>query len=147
MSTSIRSYRPDDKSRLVEIFHLNVPKHFGIEELKGLESYLDKPPETYYVIEVDNKVVGASGCAVEENLSGTITWIFLHPESAGQGLGRALVEHCLAILKKDDRVKKFRAKTSQTAYKFFERMGFSLIRTEKDYWAKGLDLYDMEMLA
>ena len=31
------------------------------------------------------------------------------------------------------------------AYRFFEKFGLVLIKTEKDYWGKGLDLYWMEM--
>jgi ribosomal protein S18 acetylase RimI-like enzyme len=43
-------------------------------------------------------------------------------------------------------VKKLVVRTSQLAYKFFERLGYHLIRTEKDYWGKGLDLYLMEQV-
>ncbi len=145
MSLIIRSYKPKDRSRLVEIFMLNVPKHFARKEVIDLEEYLDKLPETYYSIEVDGVIVGGVGCVVEKDLSGSITWIFMHPDFTGQGLGRVAVDHCLTILKKDNRIKVFKARTSQTAFQFFEKMGFLLIRTEKDYWAEGIDLYDMEM--
>ena len=112
----------------------------------SLIGYLDKLPETYYCIEVDEVIVGGVGCVVEEDLSGSVTWIFMHPDYAGQGLGRAAVGHCLKILKKDERVKVFKARTSQTAYQFFEKLGFQVTSTQKDYWAEGLDLYIVEMV-
>lgn len=145
MSFTIRSYKPEDRARLIEVFNLNVPKHFDPKEVKDLEGYLNELPETYYSIEVGGMIVGGVGCVVEEDLSGSITWIFMHPDFVGQGLGRAAVEHCFCTLRKDERVKMFRARTSQTAYRFFEKMGFKVMSTKKDYWAEGLDLYDMEM--
>ena len=145
MSHSIRPYKPADRAKLIEVFMLNVPKHFDPKEVNDLEGYLDKLPETYYTIEVDGTIVGGVGCVVEQDLSGSITWIFMHPNYAGQGLGRAAVEHCLSILKNDERVNVFKARTSQTAYRFFEKMGFQVKAIQKDYWAEGLDLYVVEM--
>ncbi len=145
MSTIIRSYKEEDRPRLIEVFNLNVPEHFAAAELKDLEGYLDKLPETYSIIEVDDKIVGGVGCVVEKDLSGSITWIFTDPEYARRGLGKMAVEHCFDILKQDKRVTVFKARTSQTAYRFFEKVGFHVTHTQKDYWADGLDLYAMEM--
>jgi ribosomal protein S18 acetylase RimI-like enzyme len=36
-------------------------------------------------------------------------------------------------------------RTSQLAYKFYQKVGFELEKTEKDFWAKGFDLYQMKM--
>jgi len=36
-------------------------------------------------------------------------------------------------------------RTSQHAYKFYEKMGFELVKITNDYWAKNFDLYLMQM--
>ena len=142
----IRSYKPEDKERLLEIFRLNIPKYFDKTELNDFIEYLEENPETYLTIEVDSKIVGGIGYYVNENdKSGRITWIFFDPKYSGQGLGKKSVEYCLKLLSEDDRVNKFTVSTSQLAYKFFEKFGYKTIRAEKDYWGIGLDLYEMEM--
>ena len=106
---------------------------------------LDQRGETYFTIERENKIVGGIGYSVKESdKSGRITWLFLHPNSSRYGLGTRAVEHCLNILELNPVVEKFVVTTSQLAYKFFGKFGFDLIRTEKDHWGKGLDLYLME---
>lgn len=63
---------------------------------------------------------------------------------ASQRLGRESVEHCLKLFRKDQSVEKLIVTTSQFAYRFFEKFGYTIKRIEKEYWGKGLDLYEME---
>lgn len=143
----IRPYKPGDKESLLKIFRLNTPKYFHRNELNAFKEYLEKKPGTYLTIEVDSNIVGGTGYYVNENdKSGRITWIFFDPGYAGQGLGKQSVEYCLKLLSKDDRVEKFIVRSSQLAYKFFEKFGYSINRIDKNYWGKGLDLYEMEKL-
>ena len=141
----IRPYITSDKEKLVEIFKLNTPKYFVREELKDFETYLQEQSETYFTIEYKKEIVGGIGCYVKQSdNSGRITWIFFHPNFSGHGLGTKAVEHCLSILKANTHVEKLIVTTSQLAYKFFEKFGYALIKTQKDYWGKGLDLYLMQ---
>ncbi len=141
----IRPYKPNDKEDLLKIFSLNTPKYFDKNELNDFEEYLEEKAETYLTIEVDNNIVGGTGYYINKNdKSGRITWIFFEPKHSGQGLGKQSMEYCLELLGKDHRVEKFIVTTSQLAYKFFEKFGYSINRIEKDYWGKGLDLYEME---
>ncbi|HKO82296.1 MAG TPA: GNAT family N-acetyltransferase [Chitinophagaceae bacterium] len=141
----IRSYQIPDKEELVQIFKLNTPKYFDPKEVKDFEEYLVQYGDTYLTIEHDNKIVGGAGYYINsKNKSGHITWIFFHPDFAGLGLGKQTVEYCLTIFKSNPAVEKLVVTTSQFAYKFFEKFGYQLIRTEKDYWGQGLDLYLME---
>jgi len=36
-------------------------------------------------------------------------------------------------------------RTTQLMYRFCQKSGFELIKTEKDFWAEGFDLYQMEL--
>jgi N-acetylglutamate synthase-like GNAT family acetyltransferase len=141
----IRPYKPNDKESLLEIFRLNTPKYFDKNELNDFEEYLEEKSETYLTIEVDNNIVGGTGYYINENdKSGRITWIFFDPNYYGIGLGKQSVEYCLELLSKNERVEKFIVTTSQLAYKFFEKFGYSINRIEKNHWGDGLDLYEME---
>lgn len=138
-------YTPKDKLTLIELFNLNVPVYFAPHELGEFLTYLEIKNETYLCIYHENKIVGGVGYDYkEEDKSGRINWIFLHPNCKAKGLGRQAVKFCITKLTKDKRVEKLVVRTSQLAYKFFEHFNYKLIKIEKDYWATGLDLYLME---
>jgi len=142
----IRKYNQKDRPELIEIFKLNTPKYFDSNEVKDFEEYLDQNADTYLTIEIENRIAGGTGYQITDNYTiGRITWIFFHPDFSGLGLGRQSVEYCLNIFKTNPSIKKLVVTTSQLAYKFFEKFGYKLTYTEKDYWGKGLDLYTMEI--
>ena len=142
----IRPYHPSDKLALVEILKLNVPTYFDQKEVAEFEEYLKEHATTYLTIEHQDKIVGGTGYLLtDDNTIGHIRWIFFHPDYAGHGLGGEAMKYCLATFKSVPTVKKLIVTTSQLAYTFFEKFGLVLIKTEKDYWGKGLDLYWMEM--
>jgi ribosomal protein S18 acetylase RimI-like enzyme len=141
----IRPYTVADKPTLLEIFKLNTPQYFDPGEVKDFDAYLDTNGDTYLIIEHENKIVGGAGYRITQNNTiANITWIFFHPDSAGLGLGKKSVDHCLAIFKSMPTVEKLVVTTSQLAYKFFEKFGLTLVKTETDYWGPGLHLYLME---
>ncbi|MES1225790.1 MAG: GNAT family N-acetyltransferase [Bacteroidota bacterium] len=141
----IRPFKQTDKEQLIEIFKLNTPTYFDRKELADFEDYLAEHSGTYLTIEHEGKIAGGTGYYIKDSdKSGRITWIFFHPECAGLGLGKQAVQHCLTILKSNPAIEKLVVTTSQLAYKFFEKFGYTLVQTEKDYWGQGLDLYLME---
>jgi len=142
----IRPYKYTDRKELVEIFKLNIPAYFDPKELTDFEEYLEQNSASYLIIEYENKVVGGAGYNFQEKDNiGRITWIFFHPNYKGLGLGKKMVARCLSILKLNVALEKVVVTTSQLAYRFFEKFGFLLKKTEKDYWGAGLDLYVMEL--
>ena len=142
----IRAYHAADLPELMEVFKSNTPRYFAASESTDLERYLDDHGGTYLVCVNDGNVIGGAGYVIREkdNL-GLVTWIFLRPEASGRGLGRKLVEQCLAHLRRNSHVDTIRVNTSQHAFRFFEKFGFKIILKEEDHWAPGLDLYRMEM--
>lgn len=142
----IRPFQQTDKEILAEIFMMNTPQYFDPKEVNDFVEYLEHHSHTYLTLEQDNKIVGGTGYYVKNSdKSGRITWIFLNPVYSGLGLGRQAVEYCLMRLRQNPEVEKFVVMTSQLAFRFFEKFGYRVIRTEKDYWGTGLDLYEMEM--
>ncbi len=127
------------------VFQANVPGFFDPKEAQLFSQYLDRHPDTYWTMKLEDRIVGGVGHYFDEkDKTGQITWIFFHPEYSGRGLGKQAMEHCLEILESNPKLEKMVVRTSQLVYRFFEKFGFALQYTEKDYWAPGLDLYYME---
>jgi ribosomal protein S18 acetylase RimI-like enzyme len=141
----IRPYTITDKEILLGVFKLNVPFYFALHEADEYKKYLEANGSSYFTIEYDNKIVGGVGYNINiEEATGSITWIFLHPDYSGLKLGKQAVEHCMTILEMSSEVKKLVIRTSQLAYIFFERFGYEVVFTQKNYWGQNLDLYYME---
>ena len=83
-------------------------------------------------------------CIRDSKTTGKISWDILHPEYQGKSLGSQLLKHRIGKLKSIDSIQKIIVRTSQLAYKFYEKQGFVLNEIKKDYWAKGFDMYSME---
>ena len=142
----IRSYQTQDRDILTDIFRMNVPKYFDSNEEKDFIEYLVTYGDTYLVLEENQQIIGGSGYYFnDQDASGRITWIFFHPDYSGKGLGRMAVEYCLNQLKLDQQIRELIVTTSQHAFRFFEKFGYKVHYIEKDYWGKGLDLYEMKM--
>lgn len=147
MSTPIiRIYKPNDLQAIREIFRLNTPVYFSPDEEEDLVYYLQHEIEQYFVVEIDGKVVGSGGINFsDDETTGKLSWDLLHPDYQKQGLGSQLVEYRLEILDEYPHLEKIMIRTSQLAYKFYEKHGFKVSETQKDYWGEGLDLYVMEI--
>src|SRR6185436_15169245 len=143
-SVVIRDYHPNDKAQVLNLLRLNTPQYFAPEEEKDLIYYLDHERESYYVLELDKKIIGCGGINFEANKSlGKISWDILLPEFQGRGLGTLLLKHRIDTLLKIKTVNKIIVRTTQLTYKFYEKSGFKTVEQAKDYWAKGFDLYKM----
>lgn len=139
----IRAYVSADKPALLKILELNVPKYFAESELKDFENYLKNEIEQYFVVELNAKLIGAGGINFDKNkIIGKISWDFIHPEYQSRGIGKKLLQHRMELLKSME-IKRIAVRTSQLAYKFYEKNGFVLQEVTKDYWANGFDLYKM----
>lgn len=141
----IREFVQGDKQIVLDLFRLNTPTFFSPNEEEDLIYYLDNEIEKYFVILLDEKLVGCGGINFKEDGEiGLLSWDFLHPEFQRMGVGTALLNHRIDILKSIPAVKKIRVRTSQHAYTFYEKGGFEVVEKLKDYWADGFDLYAME---
>lgn len=141
----IREFKPKDKQVLIEILKLNTPKYFAESEVDDFALYLDNAIEKYFVVETQGKIIGAGGINFNYyNKEGRISWDFIHPEFQGRGVGKKLLNHRIELLKSMGNIKKITVRTSQSAYKFYEKNGFQLQNIIKDYWAIGFDLYRLK---
>ena len=142
----IRNYTKKDKSTLIELLRQNTPEYFDPSEEREFINYLDNEAEDYFVYEEHSKIIGAGGINyfMKDN-SARISWDMIASKSQGRGVGKKLTLHRINLLMRNPKIDIISVRTSQHAYKFYEKLGFEIEKIEKDYWAKNFDLYLMEM--
>lgn len=144
-SITIREYENKDKNEVINLIRLNTPEYFAIDEEEDLKKYLETERELYYVLLYDQRIVGSGGINfAEKNTIGKISWDIFHPDYHGKSLGTKLLNYRIELLNTIESLQKITVRTSQLAYKFYEKQGFELFDIKKNYWAEGFDLYTME---
>jgi|GEM_PF-46189 len=142
---TIREYETSDKNDVINLFKLNTPEFFATDEEEDLKKYLETERELYYVLLYDEKIVGCGGINfADDKTIGKISWDLIHPDYQRKSLGTKLLRHRIDKLNSIDSIQKITVRTSQIAYRFYEKKGFELFEIIKDYWADGFDMYNME---
>ena len=143
---TIRAYQTNDKNDVIDLIRLNTPAYFAPDEEEDLKRYLESERELYYVLLYGRKIVGCGGINfTADKTIAKISWDIFHPDYQGKSLGTKLLKHRIDKLRSMDSVQKITVRTSQVAYKFYEKQGFELFEIKKDYWADGFDMYNMEL--
>jgi len=146
-SPLIRQYSSYDYDSVLELIRLNTPTYFSREEEKDLADYLKFKIQDYFVIDLNNQIVGSGGINYsDDKVKGIISWDMIDPKFQGKSLGKMLLEHRITILKDINSIEKIIVRTSQLTYPFYEKSGFEIIKIVKDYWAKGFDLEEVQLL-
>jgi len=141
----IRPYHKSDKSQLLALLNLNIPRFFAPSEVADFADYLENHVEQYFVVELEGNIVGCGGINYfPEAATARISWDIIHPHYQGKGMGRALMLHRINEIKKDPAIQTILVRTTQLVYPFYEKLGFVLEKTEKNFWAPGFDLYQMK---
>lgn len=141
----IRSYQSTDLAPLLHLVQLNTPTYFHPSEKQDYKLYLEEEREDYFVVEQENKIIGAGGINYFKDAQlARISWDVLHPNYQKKGIGGKLLRHRIMHVKKQPAFHTIEVRTAQGVCQFYEKFGFQLIKIEKDYWAKGYHLYQMQ---
>jgi len=145
-SIQIEDYHPSHLNQLIQLLSLNTPQYFALTEEADFIHYLKAEIEDYFSVKIHDEIVGCGGINYDlaHNLA-IISWDIVHPEYQGKSLGKRLLEFRIDRIKLNYLIQKVVVRTSQHAYGFYEKAGFKLIHTKNDFWAKGFDLYHMEL--
>lgn len=142
---TIRKHRESDRERIIELLRQNTPEYFSPDEEKDLLYYLDYHADNYYVLEVDNVIVGCGGFNLsEDGETGKISWDIFDIKHQGKGYGSVLIRFRIEQMKEIDSIKTISVRTSQLVYPFYEKFGLEIREIVKDYWAEGFDLYRLD---
>jgi ribosomal protein S18 acetylase RimI-like enzyme len=141
----IHDFNQKHIDRLLDLIRFNTPKFFAAHEEQEFKDYLENHTELYYVYEKDGTILGCGGVNFsDDKKEAFMSWGMVHPDFQGKGIGTIMTNHRLDILKKMTDLEKITLKTSQKTNVFYEKLGFETVFTKKDFWAKGLDLVQME---
>ena len=141
----LQKYHSDYFEYCVSIFKTNTPDFFDYSEQSLFENYLLKKEIQYYVLfNVDNRLVGSGGYAYNHN-SNTVDlcWGIIDRNYHKNGFGRYLTDHRIQKITTEYPKADILLNTSQHTFKFYEKFGFNITKITKDYYAVGLDRYDM----
>lgn len=141
----IRPYKDADKTSIISLLRGNTPEYFAPEEESDLIFYLGNYAQNYFVIEINNQIVGSGGYNIaEDGITAKISWDIIDVEMQGHGIGTFLTRHRINEILKKEEIKTLSVRTSQLVYKFYEKFGLELREIIPDYWAKGFDLYRLD---
>ncbi|MFY8021977.1 MAG: GNAT family N-acetyltransferase [Bacteroidia bacterium] len=151
----IRPYQANDELACLEAFKSNVPLYFAENELEDYVRFLAlyksvhmQPqgiPTTYYFVLLYQQQIVACGGFGDRYIDGnlTLTWGLVHHSFHKMGFGKALLLYRLNRIKELFPHASLSIDTIQHSAGFFEKFGFQTIQITKDFYAKGLDRYDM----
>ena len=145
---TVRSYSSGDRETCLKIFDSNVPGgYFSAHERAGYESFLDRLPGPYLVVEDENEIVACGGFAPHKSEAGTVIlcWGMVTRKRHKSGLGRFLLTERLDRLRSDVSALVVVVNTSQHSYGFFAKMGFETYRVVPDGICPGVDLHEMRI--
>lgn len=100
---------------------------------EGWRKQLQEPPEGRhsFVVEIEGQIVGwcTVGKTRDEDVTpeiGELYGIYIHPDFIGKGLGSALMEHALTVLKNDgyDKATLWVLDTNEKTRRFYEKKGW-----------------------
>lgn len=144
---NILKYSPAYREKCIAIFDSNMPKFFAVEEKELFKAFLDHDIDNnYYVVEKDGEVVACGGVFLDNiNDEGGLSWGMVRADQHKNGIGKALTDYRIGLLKKKYPDKTYKVDTSQHTASFYVKRGFKTMEVIKDGFAKGLDKYVMKM--
>lgn len=137
-----RPYCKDDFHACIDIFDSNCPEFLSPSERQDYEEFLQDPPKSYEVCEVDGQVIGVFGLSGDSKIEKRLDWIMVGTKTQGMGVGERIMGRVIH-LGRTSNTRTVGLATSQKVAAFFEKYGATTISTTKDGWALGLDRVDM----
>jgi [ribosomal protein S18]-alanine N-acetyltransferase len=151
MEINFRKYTEADKNDCLKIFKSNVPKFFTETEIREFTDFLDKADENtedsrvmYYVVTLGEKIIGCGGigCYLKKS-EASLCWGLIDRKFHRQGYGGKFLKYRLDKIVKHFPNCAVKIDTTQFSAPFFEKFGFETVKITKDFYAKGMDRYDM----
>ncbi|MEM3104102.1 MAG: ribosomal protein S18-alanine N-acetyltransferase [Candidatus Bathyarchaeia archaeon] len=137
----IRTVKDGDLKSIYLIERLSFERPYPSSYLETL-AYLS--PETFLVVSLNGSIVGYSA-SVLRGSEGHIISIAIHPDYRGIGIGEKLLRENIKRLKDSGAkrvVLEVRIDNIQ-ALKLYQKLGFKIVKTLKNYYWDGADAYKM----
>jgi N-acetylglutamate synthase-like GNAT family acetyltransferase len=156
MDTIIRAYNHEDRNECIAAFKTNVPLYFTEPEVVDFEKFLTRIENIdanskengtqYYVILHEQKLIGCGGFGDKDSEKIiTFAWGLIHKDYHKKGFGKQLLSYRLKQIEQLYLNWPVVLDTTQFSFPFFEKFGFETTMITQDYYAKGMDRYDMTL--
>jgi GNAT superfamily N-acetyltransferase len=153
----IQPFAEQHRAALLAAFQSNVPKFFTENEVADFEAFLDKfLAQTddgkgferiyYYVILENNVAIGAGGFGFQaEKQHISLIWGLVKHDFHKKGYGKTLLLHRLHQIKTLLPNIPIVIDTTQHSAPFYARFGFVTQKITLNFYAEGMDRYDMTL--
>jgi hypothetical protein len=149
MTLRTREYRDADRSDLLHVLRLNVPRYFSEKDVLDFEQYLrDRPWHRHYVyLNDEDRIVGCASFWLKRRDIVNLCWMFFEPSQVGH---RAIVSEFEAYLATvagsfcPAANPTFVFNTTPRVARVMLRLGFAATETVKDGYGKGYDKVCLE---
>jgi [ribosomal protein S18]-alanine N-acetyltransferase len=144
-----REYQDTDRSELLAILRLNVPKYFSKKDVFDFERYLNNRQwDRHFVyLNNDDRVVGCASCWRRSPDTVSLSWMFCEPSQVGPGAIVSEFEAHLAAIARDlcpDADPTFVFNTTPRVARLMSRLGFVITETVRDGYGAGYSKVSLE---
>ena len=134
-------------NRCLSIFKSNSPEFVDTTEESLFVSFLSRKKLIYFTLFESNALIACGGYGYENKTDSiTLCWGLVHNQFHKRGFGSRLLKYRLKHIMKNYPNTPITLDTTQKTYKFYERFNFKVDKITNDYYAKGLDRYDMSLI-
>jgi len=143
-SLTYRPIRPEDDPSVAAIIRAVMPE-FGADgpgfaihdtEVSSMSAAYSGPRSTYFVVEMDGKVVGGAGIgplAGGDDDTAELRKMYFLPEARGHGMGERLLRHLLDLARKHGYARVYLETLTgmDAAQRLYERVGFRIVTSPR----------------
>lgn len=139
----------------IRLFESNCPPFFDPAELNDLKNWLQGFDESYnpystsagnyfYVAKVEGQMVGCAGFYIlKYKATANMMWGMIDRKEHGKGYGKSLFQFRVEEIRRSFPEHRITLDTSQHTFRFFEKLGFKIVKITPNGYGEGLDRYDM----
>ena len=134
-------------NKCLSILKSNTPEFIDTTEKSLFINILSRKEIVYFVLFESEELIACGGYGYDNKKNRVIlSWGLIHNQFHKMGFGRHLLQYRLKHIMKSCPNANIVLDTSQKTYKFYERFNFKVDKITCDFYAKGLDRYDMSLI-
>ncbi|MDQ1089798.1 ribosomal-protein-alanine N-acetyltransferase [Siphonobacter sp. SORGH_AS 1065] len=144
----IRTYQSADYAGCMKAFESNCPAFFADHEKELFQHFLREleiSSMNYYVVEHENQIIACAGFYLpsEADKAAELVWGMVTRDFQREGVGKQLLVYRLRKIQEIRPGTSVLLDTTQLSFPFFEKAGFRTLKISPNFYALGLDRYDM----